>query len=188
MTIGELNYRLSAIFKEDITLLELTNQDAKKWYDKQYKRLPDNEFKENFIYGVSIDNIIQFSFKAAKLENVMRVFYTNFINKYLSQTYEVVGNEFVKIGKEKAKLILSEKIENERLGNYLSYSTNYGIGLWVFFIPKKVIEKCTTEIERVLKNLNIEYRTEYSDAGWVFRYIISGSYLDHNEIVKQFKF
>ena len=51
------------------------------------------------------------------------------------------------------------------------YPTTYGIGLWAFYNWN--FQEQASEIENILNTNKIEYKTEYSDARWVFRYKIS---------------
>jgi hypothetical protein len=185
MKINELNYRLSSIFSDRIELFELVNQDAKKWYERSYKHYPENEFKENFIYGVKIDGIIQFTFAVKNFDNLMKSFYTNFINKYLAIQSIFVDGKIEKRGVQRSKELFQSNMMTERLEKFLTYSTNYGIGVWIFFILKTDFAKIKQRVEKVLEKNAISFTNEYSDAGWVYRYKFSGNYLDHNLIIEQ---
>lgn len=67
------------------------------------------------------------------------------------------------------------------LDGYNSYPTTYGIGIFVLFCRKtESIAKITAKLE----SLGIEYRNEYSDAGWVYRFRISQSKENINKINK----
>ena len=72
----------------------------------------------------------------------------------------------------KFAILMQNLIANaEDLKGFLVYPTTYGIGLeaifnWNFDEQSKFIEKFLTD-------LGIEFKTEYSDAHWVFRYKIS---------------
>jgi hypothetical protein len=57
-----------------------------------------------------------------------------------------------------------------------AYATSYGIGFFVALDGRKSIENTKQKIESVLTQLGIKFSTEYSDAGWVFRYKISKSF------------
>ena len=186
MKISELNERLTYIFGEEIKLAELLNQQAKKSWEHQYRQYPENDFKDNFIYGVKIDGMIYFNFSAKSIDSLMKRFYTAFINKYLARrsVLDEEGN-FSKLGVKAAKELLQQSIKTERLAKFISYSTNYGVGVWVFFIPEKDIKETKSRIEEVLNNNGISYKNEYSDAGWVLRYKFEGNYLDHNKIIEQ---
>jgi len=187
METKELNHRLTTIFGEQIELLELENQEAKKWYEKRYTNA-DAEFKENFIYGVKIDNIIQFDIKVAKFENIMRSFCTNYIKKYVATKHILLNGEYVQMGVEKAKDFVRTRMEGIRLEKYLTYSTNYGIGVWIIFIGENELQKCINTVSEVLIKNKIEYKNEYSDARWVYRFVFDGNYLDHNNIIEQINF
>lgn len=49
------------------------------------------------------------------------------------------------------------------------YNTTYGVGV---FMPSWN-EKRITELNARLQNLGIEYKTQYSDARWVYRFVFS---------------
>lgn len=72
----------------------------------------------------------------------------------------------------KFAIMMQKLIANtEDLKGFLVYPTTYGIGLeaifnWNFDEQSKFIEKFLTD-------LGVEFKTEYSDARWVFRYKIS---------------
>lgn len=53
------------------------------------------------------------------------------------------------------------------------YPTTYGIGIFRLYNSKSDIQK--NDIENELNNLGVKYSTEFSEAGWVFRYKISKS-------------
>jgi hypothetical protein len=52
-----------------------------------------------------------------------------------------------------------------------AYPTTYGIGFFALYKSQETKDK----IEEILNRFNIKYSTEYSDAGYVFRYKISKS-------------
>jgi len=66
---------------------------------------------------------------------------------------------------------LLEGIEIEE--KFSVYPTTYGIGLHVMFSrePRKLMETISSELSKK----NIEHHTEYSDAHYVFRFVISKS-------------
>lgn len=53
------------------------------------------------------------------------------------------------------------------------YSTSYGIGVWCAY--NRDFKNEVLIIENKLKELNIKYTNEFSDAGWVYRFRISKS-------------
>jgi len=57
--------------------------------------------------------------------------------------------------------------------NFSLYPTTYGIGIHVVFSnePKELMKT----VNRILTENDIDFRTEYSEAHWVFRYVISKS-------------
>lgn len=55
------------------------------------------------------------------------------------------------------------------------YPTTYGIGVFVAISFRNEKEDHKRTIEEALNKYNVDYTTEYSEAGWVFRYKISKS-------------
>lgn len=55
------------------------------------------------------------------------------------------------------------------------YPTSYGIGVFVAFGFRDKINNIKKSIESKLDLLKLNYTTEYSEGGWVFRYKISKS-------------
>lgn len=188
MKIKELNQTLSNLFHESVILLELKDQTAKKWYDKSYCIPKDENFIEGLIYGVRINDMIEFDFSVKSIDNLFKSFFTNFINKYKVKCidYEASQREgLIKYyTKETAQKYTVARFKETRASNGIMYSTNYGIGIWFIFMPMQWITNSCTLIESKLKELNIPFSNEFSDAQWVYRYIINGNYLDHNKIIE----
>ena len=69
------------------------------------------------------------------------------------------------------KSLLPEKFNN----SINVYPTSYGIGVFVLFSYRNENIKIKNEIENILISKGIQYKNEYSEAGWVFRYKISKS-------------
>lgn len=63
-----------------------------------------------------------------------------------------------------------------------AYATSYGIGVFVAFGFRKNINAAIMNIEAMLNDLNIDYKTERSNAGWVFRFRLSKSQANINRI------
>lgn len=51
------------------------------------------------------------------------------------------------------------------------YPTTYGIGVWLFY--NFSAEKHIAQVEQIMKERNIEYYNEYSEARWVYRFRVS---------------
>lgn len=169
---------------KDIELFILENQDAKKWYEKTYNS-NFTTITENTTYGIVFDNVVQFDFKIGKLDNLFKTFITQFISKHLTKIPYLENGDFKYHTKESALRTL--QINSNRLGFELCYSTNYGIGVWQILIPKDKLEAMKLKIEILLKSKGIQFKNEYSEARWVYRYLIDGSYLDHNILVDKLR-
>ena len=80
---------------------------------------------------------------------------------------------FNKINKDNSYTNLTNYINKLIAYNdYSIYSASYGIGVWAF---GDAINKAKNQIEPILKRKGIDYHFEMSDAGWVFRIVISKS-------------
>lgn len=178
-----------AIITKDITgksinILILKNQDEKKWYQKEYEKT--DEINENTVYGVSFDRTLQFDLRVGKIENLLKTFVTQYINKYL-MTIEYIDENglFAKHTKETAGKTLNNI--HPRNGYLYAYSTNYGIGVHNVYVCKTTQKKVNDAIKEILTSSDIEFKNELSDALWVYRHKFSGSYLDHNLIIEEMK-
>ena len=166
-----------------IDFLLLLNQDAKKWYDKEYTS-DFSEITENTIYGIKYDGMIMFDFKTGKIDNLLKSFLIKFTSRFTE--YRLVDG-FYKTVSIKDE-IMAKIIEHnqDRVDKGLFYTTLYGIGFWAILSSKKdhVIAE---NLHTYLKSKNIDYSNEYSDAGWVYRFKINKSIELHNELLTKFK-
>jgi len=176
---------LSDIFATDIKLLELKNQAAKKWYDKSYITPTDENFTEGLIYCAYINGVCDFDFSVKSIDNLFKSFYNSFISKHLMKRMNFeTGLNYTR---HEAIETINKTINTVRSCFNCSYSTNYGIGVWVVCMPAMWVNGTKKAIETRLKELNISFENEYSDAWWVFRYLIPGNYIDHNKIIESLK-
>jgi ribosomal protein L20A (L18A) len=67
--------------------------------------------------------------------------------------------------------------------NAQAYPTSYGLGIFVAVSFRKSVEETKAGIEKLFEDLKVKYTTEYSEAGWVFRYKISRS-AENIELIK----
>ncbi len=182
MKISELNETLSSLFDENIRLLELKDQTAKKWYDQSFIKPVNEDFQTGLIYGVSIDNMIEFNFSVKNIDNLFKSFFNSFISKcQMKRLNFETGKNYTR---EEAQKLVTSGFETARLSKGIMYSTNYGIGVWFIFMPLQWIETTSKAIIARLKELNISYTNEFSDARWVFRFVFDGNYIDHNKIIE----
>lgn len=178
MDKAQFNDLLNQITGEKLDIQLLTKDG--KWYEKEYSKT--DTISENSTYGIIIDHVIWFDLKLGKSESFIKTFITQYVNKYLSKRYDNEGGE---LGKDKAYQLLEQRIGTLRLGFKTLYSTNYGIGQWVLMNSKKNIDETKSELSTFLKSKGIKFENEYSDAHWVYRYKFLGSFLDHNELIKE---
>lgn len=173
----------NADYDINVKLMKLKNQDAKKWYDKEYSRNTEI-IEENTIYGVYIDDSIEFEFKTGKIDNLLKSFLTNFARKYT--TYEFSEDGFAR--KVNNKIILNKIItkNRDRVYKQLFYTTLYGIGFWAIFAFTKDLPD-VKKLKDYLNENDIKFTNEFSDARWVYRFKINKDVAIHNQLLENFK-
>lgn len=130
-------------------------------------------FMDDFCNEVSVE-------KATELrigfENTLEG--TNYIGKSVKATKKETTFDYV------VSKIQSDKIYKNfsnvfgklvKKHGFSVYPTSYGIGVFCAIGLRSDIQSSKNKIDEMLKSFGIEYSTEYSDAGWVFRYKISKS-------------
>jgi len=96
------------------------------------------------------------------------------MNKYNSErVYKSFSEDF-------KKLLLLKGYKN----SINVYPTTYGIGIFVAFGHRDSLREMKADIDSLMVETGIDFRNEYSDAGYVFRYKISKS-KDNIEKMKQ---
>jgi hypothetical protein len=186
MTIQEFENLTTSITGDDITLFLLKNQNAVKWYEKEYVKAT-GKIELETKYGVSINDgrMIDFDFKTGKnIDNLLRTFITQFTSKVVK--YECANGVIEKLNK-KQNLDRIVKRNEDRVEYGLFYTTLYGIGMFDFFNSRMIHNVLDKQMSSFLNSKNIDYKNEYSDAGWVFRYKIPTPIETTNELLTEFK-
>lgn len=187
--------------------LIIDTQDNEIMLDKEYfvyKHLPLTDRK------------IYFKWKVAKTEEkVLKSFITAFTTKYKEpspKAYDYAGRVYgekalwinkTEMGKEQAywhhssnmysKNDLREQIEanfndssiTETLTKYGFYNTDYGIGIFILFNTNFVVD-AVNKLSNYLKNQNIPFANEYSEARWVYRFKLGLSKEQHKSLLLKF--
>tara|TARA_R110002012_G_C11540162_1_gene601338 strand:+ start:360 stop:914 length:555 start_codon:yes stop_codon:yes gene_type:complete len=136
-------------------------------------------------YGIYFEESIQYDFKTTKK---IETFFKSFINQHISKyemklpKYEFIEGKVVAIYPKKQDVI--KKYTSNRVSKYHYYTTLYGIGMFAFFT--KDIAIATAKLAKYLKDNNISYSNEYSDAGWAYRFVIGKKVEEHNDLLKNF--
>ena len=92
-----------------------------------------------------------------------------------------------------SKTALLEQIEanfskeniTETLCKYGFYTTEYGIGIFCYFNTDGVINS-VAKMTKYLKSKSIPFKNEYSDAKWVFRFVLNLDKTKHDLILNSF--
>jgi hypothetical protein len=182
MEIKAFEKTISIITDENINLYLLENQESKKWYEKKYTKV--NKLAFNTIYGVCIDNVICFEFRTSKnIDGLLKTFISQYCAK--RKEYKLINGEVRQLSKK--ELFEQLKINNtERVHKGLFYTTLYGVGLWDFFNSKNTHEILNESMSNYLKSKGLQFKNEYSDAGWVFRYKFNMPIQQINELLESF--
>ena len=159
-----------------------------RWYEQEYtSEFTDIELDQK--YGVIIDskyNTIDFDFKTGKKEDsILKTFITQFISKWLAKQPELIDGEVVYPKVSDVKKRLSN---NNRVSKYQFYTTLYGIGYMCLFDSDEAIADVRKKLGGYLKSKNIDFRNEFSDARWVYRFVINKDVCVHNKLLKELEY
>lgn len=156
-----------------------------KWYESKYKEI-DGQIELDTIYGISMDGSIDFDFKTGKKEDtILKTFVTQYINKYECKRMIIKDGKFCYPNK---KDIIAKLKNSNRVNKYYFYTTLYGIGYFVFFMGETTFEDTNKKVSKYLRNKGIEFSNEFSDAGWVYRFVINKDIETHNKLLEEFTF
>lgn len=125
--------------------------------DNLYKK-----YKEEFgLFGYIEDNTIILSYPCKRIKMPLKKEINEewFLNKIQTE------NQFKNISD-----LISKAIDFESLG---VYPASYGLGVFLCFGYKEIVHEDINKIESFLKKNNIEFKTEYSNKNWVYRFKIS---------------
>ncbi|MFT6879130.1 MAG: hypothetical protein ACJARG_000054 [Arcticibacterium sp.] len=175
---------IKSLFDEDIYIFLQTK--GGKWYEQEYQKC--EEVLPGKVYGVRNGDVfksIDYDFKAGKTEDgLLKGFISQYISKWEAKKMEFIDGQMVK--KDKKEIL--EKIKNQdRVYNWIFYTTLYGIGTFAFFMSAKALADATIVMRSYLKEKGIEYSNEFSEAGWVYRFVINQKVETHNQLLEQFK-
>lgn len=137
-----------------------------------------SEYAVAFYQGNSMEQV---PFEQA--DTIVFLFPKNDISNYIGKSFKLPKKKQVdlsyfveKIEADSIYISFAKKFGQLINENGLScYPTTYGIGVFVAVGYRNSINEIKSKIETLLTDRGIEYKTEYSEAGWVFRYKISKS-------------
>lgn len=135
---------------------------AKKWADEQAGRKANDWYNADVLYIRYEDKLI------CKRWRVKGDLVTEEIVKKLIEkdrkAYSGPYGDFA--------LKMKQLLARKKMGKSMwVYPTTYGIGVWVFYNWNE--KQCIEAVSKVLDEAGIQYRNEYSDAHYVYRYIVS---------------
>ena len=157
---------------------------AGKWYECEYSK-DFTDIELNTTYGVCINgNSIDFDFKTGKNEDtIYKTFITQFINKYEMKRVVLIDGEIRTKTKQEC---LQEFKNSNRINKYFFYTTLYGIGFFSYFMNNDLINDTVLSIGKYLKENNITFKNETSEAGWVTRLVIKKDIQIHNNLLENY--
>ncbi len=158
--------------------------ETKKWYDTQLHNF--DILEPNTDYTVMFDNTQQYTFKTGKNEDT---FLKSFVNQYITKA-SVFNGGMIYLTKEQKRDFITSNINAEGIANriykYVYYTTLYGIGMFCFFMNEKTFTELKDKMDSYLKDNSINYKNEYSEARWVYRWCIKSDISVHNTLLKNF--
>lgn len=165
-----------------VTFRLIEDQNSKCYYKNN---IGFTDFIENTKYAVIYDGYNQFTLKVGKIENLLKTFITQYCSRLTAYRQDEQGYwGTVLIKKEVfAKIVNANQ---DRVYKGLFYTTLYGIGFWAIFSTKKDVETAGS-LANYLKSNNIEYKNEWSDAGWVYRFKTGKDVLTNNNLLENFQ-
>ena len=169
-------------FDVKIKIMELQNQEAKKWYDKTY--IDCDIIESGKRYGIYYDGMIQYDYKAVKIENLLKSFLLSFSRNY--KHFELVDGYIKQVNDKDSTLKQIIAKNQNRVYRGLFYTTLYGIGFWSIFSSKRDVD-VAKDLAQYLQSKNIKYSNEWSDAYWVYRFKINKDVELHNKLLSEFK-
>lgn len=159
---------------------------GKSWYSQVFNS-NFSTIEPETSYGVSVnDNDIVYVFKTGKnRDSFLKSFLTQYISKYEMKQSVWKDGEIVKPTKED---VINKLRVNDRVYKSCFYTTLYGIGFFCFLLSTDGFNKVKKVMGDYLDSLGIPYQNEFSEAGWVFRFLIGKDVNYHNEILEKFEF
>lgn len=103
-----------------------------------------------------------------KKENVKSKEITvEYVQKLVEKDRKVYAGTYGKFAMAMQRLCKERGLTNK----FCVYPTTYGIGVWLFYNFNA--DKHIAQVEEIMKERNIEYYNEYSNARWVYRFKVS---------------
>lgn len=135
---------------------------AKEWADKNAVRKARNTYDADVLYIRYEDKMICKKIRV-KSEGVTE----EMVLKAIEKDRKAYSGPYGDFALKMQKLLRRNKLNNSAW----IYPTTYGIGVWVFFNWEE--KKCIEAVSNILIEAGIQFRNEYSDAQYVYRYIVS---------------
>ena len=183
MKKSDLENFANEIFECKIKIHKMTKDG--KWYDKEYTA-DFTEMELNQKYGVVIDtdfNSIDFDFKTGKSEDgILKTFASQFISKYMTKRPELVDGQLVYPKAADVKRKLSNK---NRVSKYQFYTTLYGIGYLCLFDSAQAMAESHKVVSEYLTSKGVSFTNEFSEARWVYRFVIGKDVETHNTLLSE---
>lgn len=164
-------YRDSYDYNKDMQILtcgefrKMTHEElhahAKYHADQWSKRKAHNWYDSQCLY------IFYEGRKIRKKVNVKSFIVTEeFVDKIVEKDRKAYDGAYGKFA-----IAMQQLLKANQVNCWSIYPTTYGIGVWNLYNASIIAD--TDLVDSILKERGIEYRNEFSDAEWVFRYVIS---------------
>ena len=134
---------------------------AKHHADNWSKRKANNWYDAQCLYIFYQGRVIR---KKVKVKS--HIVTSDFVLKIVAKDQKAYDGTYGKFA-----IAMQQLLKANNVDCWSIYPTTYGIGVWNLYNAS--INADTTLVDKILNERGIEYRNEFSDAEWVFRYVIS---------------
>lgn len=137
----------------------------------------------NHHYGVSISGEgVDYRFKTGEREDtIFKKFVTQYIAKYMMQMNVAIGDSWGHWTREECYDRLRK---TTHITPQFFFPASYGIGWLCFLTDTQEFNSINKKMSDYLSSLHIPFENEYTEALWVYRFIIDGE--DCEEVLANF--
>lgn len=176
-------------FARDITgkniKVYIQTKFGRAWYLQEFSQNFSNIEPETF-YGIAVnDTDIDYVFKTGKnKDGFLKSFLTQHISKYEMKQTIYQDGQLIKPTREH---VIERFRTSDRVYKSCFYTTLYGIGFFCYLLNPEGFNKVRRVMGCHLDSLGVKYDNEFSEAGWVFRFVINKDVEFHNEVLEKYE-
>jgi len=136
--------------------------ECTKWADQHAAKRANNWYDSEYLYIAYEGRLIR-----RKIATKSKQITTEYVLNQVEKDRKAYQGKYGKFAVKMQALLHANKIGRSM---YI-YPTTYGIGVWAIY--NFALKECISLVDDILNEKGIQFRNEYSDAEWVYRYVIS---------------